>query len=330
MMRLAEPHWLWALLILIPAVALYIWRERKRQPVFAVSSLARFAPPSTGLRVKARHLLFVLELLTLSLWVVAMARPQAGLHVRRIDINALDIVLCLDISGSMQAVDFQPNNRLFVAKQVLAEFIQGRKEDRIGLVCFARDAYTECPLTFDYDILIEFLDQVDFGDIPDGTAVGMALAGAANRLRESEAKTKLIILLTDGVNNRGQIDPITAAQLCATLGIKVYTVGVGKRGMVKYPVNDPVFGRRFVTRQSEIDEATLQQIASITSGRFYRATDAEALGEIYQEISDLETTPVQVEQSVRYEDLYRWPLLLGMVLLLFDFALGATWLRRSP
>jgi Ca-activated chloride channel family protein len=217
-----------------------------------------------------------------------------------------------------------------VAKEVLNEFVGGRKEDRIGLVCFARDAYTECPLTFDYDILIEFLEQVDFGDIPDGTAIGMAIAGAANRLRDSEAKTKLIILLTDGVNNRGQIDPITAAQLCNTLGIKVYTVGVGKRGMVKYPVDDPVFGRRFVTRQSEIDEVTLTQIANITKGRYYRATDAETLSGIYKEISELETTPIEVEQTIRYEDLYRWPLALGVLLLVVHFGLGATWLRRQP
>jgi Ca-activated chloride channel family protein len=250
--------------------------------------------------------------------------------LRQVNINALDIVLGLDISGSMQAIDFQPNNRLFVAKQVLADFIRGRKEDRIGLVCFARDAYTECPLTFDYDILIEFLDQVDFGDIPDGTAIGMALAGAANRLRESKAKTRLIVLLTDGVNNRGQIDPITAAQLAATLGIRVYTVGVGKEGVVKYPVEDPVFGRRYVSRQSEIDVRTLQQIASITGGRFYRATDADALKSIYREISELETTLVEVQQSMRYLDLYRWPLGLGVLLLLGQLALGATWLRRQP
>ena len=330
MMRMAEPVWLWGLLLLAPAIAIYLWREKHRQPVFAVSSLSRFLPPSNGLRVYARHLLFVLQMLTLSLWVVAMARPQAGSHERRIDINALDIILCLDISGSMQAVDFQPHNRLFVAKQVLQEFIEGRKEDRLGLVCFARDAYTECPLTFDYDILIEFLDQVNFGDIPDGTAIGMALAGAANRLRESEAKTRIIILLTDGVNNRGQIDPITAAQLCSTLGIKVYTVGVGKKGIVKYPVNDPVFGRRFVNRQSEIDEATLSQIAHITSGRFYRATNAKALSEIYDEISKLETTPIEVEQSIRYKDLYHWPLALGLFLIIADITLGATWLRRHP
>ena len=330
MIRLANPQWLWALFVLVPAVVIYIWSQRRRQPVLAVSSLSRFAPARTSWRPRLRHVLFVLEMVTLSLWIVAMARPQAGSHVRRIDINALDIMLCLDISGSMQAIDFQPNNRLYVAKEVLQEFIRGRKEDRIGLVCFARDAYTECPLTFDYDILIEFLEQVDFGDIPDGTAIGMAIAGAANRLRESEAETKLIVLLTDGVNNRGQIDPITAAELCATLGIKVYTVGVGKRGMVKYPVDDPVFGRRYVTRESEIDEGTLRQIAGITRGRFYRATDAETLAQIYREISELETTPVEVEQSIRYEDLYRWPILGGLFLLLIDLGLGATWLRRQP
>jgi len=330
MLRWVHPDLLWALLLLLPVIALYIWREPRRHPALAVSSLARFAPRARGWKVKARHLLFVLELLALSLWIVAMARPQSGSTVRNTNINALDIMLVLDISGSMQAIDFQPNNRLYVAKQVLTEFIRGRKEDRIGLVCFAHDAYTECPLTFDYDILIEFLDQVDFGDIPDGTAIGMALAGAANRLRESDAKTKIVILLTDGVNNRGQIDPITAAELCATLGIKVYTIGVGKEGIVQYPVDDPVFGKRLVQRVSEIDVATLQRIASITDGRFYRATDANALKHIYEEISDLEKTPVEVEQTVRYRDLYRWPLAAGLILLLLDFGLGATWLRRLP
>jgi Ca-activated chloride channel family protein len=330
MIRLANPQWLWALVLLAPLIALYIWRQKNRQPVLVVSSVRRFRPAGTAWKVRLRHLLFALQMAALAFWVVAMARPQAGSTLRQVNINALDIVLCLDISGSMQAIDFQPNNRLYVAKQVLADFIRGRKEDRIGLVCFARDAYTECPLTFDYDILIEFLEQVDFGDIPDGTAIGMALAGAANRLRESEAKTRLIVLLTDGVNNRGQIDPITAAQLAATLGIRVYTVGVGKEGVVKYPVEDPVFGRRFVSRQSEIDVRTLQQIASITGGRFYRATDADALKNIYREISELETTPVEVQQSMRYEDLYRWPLGLGVLLMVGQLALGATWLRRLP
>lgn len=330
MIRWEHPFWLWALLLVIPLAVLLVWRERARHPVLVVSSLARFAPGFSGLRSRLRYLLLVLELVVLSLWIVAMARPQAGSHVRKVDVNALDIVLALDISGSMQAIDFQPNNRLYVAKNVLKEFIEGRKEDRLGLVAFARDAYTECPLTFDYDILIEFLDQVEFGDIPDGTAIGMAIAGAANRLRESQAKTKIIVLLTDGVNNRGQIDPITAAQLCNTLGIKVYAVGVGKRGLVKYPVDDPVFGRRFVTRESEIDEATLTQIARITGGRYYRATDAETLSQIYKEISELEKTPIEVEQTIRYEDLYHWPLGLGLLLLLADFALGATFLRTQP
>lgn len=330
MIRWEQPAWLWALSGLILAVVVYIWRERRRRPVLVISSVARFVPADTGLRVRLRHLLFALELAVLALWIVALARPQAGSQVRKVDVNALDIMLALDISGSMQALDFQPNNRLFVAKQVLREFIEGRKEDRIGLVCFARDAYTECPLTFDYDILIEFLDQIDFGDIPDGTAIGMGLASSANRLRESKAKSKVVVLLTDGVNNRGEIDPITAAQLCQTLGVKVYTVGVGKRGMVKFPVDDPVFGRRFVTRESEIDEVTLAHIAKLTGGRYYRATDAEALAEIYREISQLETTPIEVEQSIRYEDLYQWPLALGLGLLLLNFGLSATWLRTQP
>jgi Ca-activated chloride channel family protein len=330
MIRLAEPQWLWALALLVPLVALYLWRTRRREPVVVVSSRTRFVPLRSSLRVRARHLLFAMQVAALALWIVAMARPQSGSTLRRVNINALDIILCLDISGSMQAIDFQPNNRLYVAKEVLTDFIRGRREDRIGLVCFARDAYTECPLTFDYDILIEFVKQVDFGDIPDGTAIGMAIAGAANRLRESEAKTKLIVLLTDGVNNRGQIDPITAAQLAATLGIRVYTVGVGKEGIVKYPVEDPVFGRRYVSRQSEIDVPTLKHIAAITGGRFYRAQDALALKSIYKEISELETTPVEVEQSMRYEDLYRWPLGLGVLLVVFQLALAATWLRRVP
>jgi Ca-activated chloride channel family protein len=330
MIRWEHPQWLWALVSLALVLAVYLWRERSRQPVLVISSLSRFAPPSGSLRSRLRHLLLVLELAVLALWIVAMARPQAGSQVRKIDVNALDIMLALDISGSMQAIDLQPNNRLYVAKQVLREFILGRKEDRLGLVAFARDAYTECPLTFDYDILIEFLEQIDFGDIPDGTAIGMALAGSANRLRESQAKSKVVVLLTDGVNNRGEIDPITAAQLCHTLGIKVYAVGVGQRGMVKYPVDDPVFGRRYVTRESEIDEVTLAQIAKITGGRYFRATDAKTLSDIYKEISSLETTPVEVEQSIRYEDLYHWPLGLGLVLLLVDFGLAATWLRTQP
>jgi Ca-activated chloride channel family protein len=330
MIRWEHPQWLWGLLLLIPTVIFFVYRERRKSPVLVVSSLSRFAPAGGGLRARLRYLLLVIELCVFALWIVAMARPQAGSQVRRVDVNALDIMLALDISGSMQAIDLVPNNRLYVAKQVLREFIESRKEDRLGLVAFARDAYTECPLTFDYDILIEFLEQIDFGDIPDGTAIGMAIAGSANRLRESQSKSKILVLLTDGVNNRGEIDPITAAQLCHTLGNKVYTVGVGKRGMVKYPVDDPVFGRRYVTREAEIDEATLTQIATITGGKYYRATDAETLSRIYKEISELETTPVQVDQTIRYEDLYTWPLSLGLLLLVADFALGATWLRTQP
>ena len=210
------------------------------------------------------------------------------------------------------------------------EFIDERENDRMGLVVFSGESFTQCPLTTDHAVLKNLLKDIKSGMIEDGTAIGMGLATSVSRLKDSKAKSKIIILLTDGVNNRGEIDPITAAQLCHTLGIKVYTVGVGKRGMVKYPVDDPVFGRRFVTRESEIDEATLTQIATITGGKYYRATDAEALSRIYKEISELETTPVQVDQTIRYEDLYTWPLCLGLLLLVADFALGATWLRTQP
>jgi Ca-activated chloride channel family protein len=197
-------------------------------------------------------------------------------------------------------------------------------------VVFARQAFTQCPLTTDYELLIRFLDQVDFGMVDDGTAIGLALATAANRLEDSEAKSKIIILLTDGVNNAGQIDPITAAKALAALRIKTYTIGAGKEGMVDFPVNDPLFGKRYVRMQSEIDEETLKDVASLTNGRFFRATNSQALQEIYNEISDMEQTKIEVKEYYKYEELYASILGWGLALLGIAMILGVTVIRSVP
>jgi Ca-activated chloride channel family protein len=247
--------------------------------------------------------------------VTALARPQTG--SARIDVKSegIDIMLALDISGSMRAEDFKPYNRLYVAKDVAREFLRGRSGDRIGLVVFAGGAYTQCPLTLDYGILEELIAAVDFGQVPDGTAVGMGLATALNRLRERQAKSRVVILLTDGQNNAGDVDPITAAEAARALGVRVYTIGAGTDGPARVPVDDPVFGRRYVTIDASLDEPTLRRIAEITGGRYYRATSAEGLLEIYKEIDRMERTEAETVETVRYEEKGPWVALLAAIAL---------------
>lgn len=287
----------WALAALVLLVALWLWRRRRPQ----------YEPPAIGFSATGwlggrghpprwPRWLIGLGIVVLT---VALARPQEGVRESEISGRGVDIVLALDISTSMRAEDFQPSNRLEVAKQVGADFVRNRHRDRVGLVAFAATAFTQCPLTLNHDALSSLLHRLRFGMVEDGTAIGMGLATAVNRLRESTAKSKVVILLTDGVNNRGAVDPLTAAELARAIGIRVYTIGVGTTGIAPVPVDDPVFGTRYQRVQVEIDEETLQAIADRTDGRYYRARDPQALAAIYREIDRLERSEVK---DVLYEE----------------------------
>jgi Ca-activated chloride channel family protein len=272
----------------------------------------------------------ILRALVLILFVLALARPQRATAEREYQTAGVDIVIALDLSGSMLAEDFKPENRLGVAKNEAIHFIQGRENDRIGLVVFARQAFTQCPLTLDYDVLIKLIEDVRIGMIADGTAIGMGIATSINRLRDSSAESKVIILITDGSNNAGNIDPITAAELAKNFGIRVHTISVGRGGLVPFPVNDPLFGKRYVQAEVEIDDETLKRIADITGGRFFRARDPKALAEIYEKINELEKTEVTVTEYRSYEELFRYFLFPAILLLLFEVSARQVMVPRIP
>jgi Ca-activated chloride channel family protein len=270
-----------------------------------------------------------LRFLVLAAVVVALARPQTGVTSESVLTEGIDIVLAMDVSSSMLAEDLEPN-RLEAVKEVAAAFTEGRRNDRIGLVAFAGEAYTQAPLTLDHGVIVGLLGDLDVGMIEDGTAVGMGLATAVKRLQASEAESKVVILLTDGRNNRGEIGPRTAAQMAQALGIRVYAIGAGTRGNARVPVDDPLMGRRYVTMRVDIDEPTLQEMADLTGGRYFRATDRESLEAVYEEIDTLETTEIQVEHFTRYGERFPPVLGAGLLLLLLEIGLGQTVLRKLP
>jgi Ca-activated chloride channel family protein len=230
----------------------------------------------------------------------------------------------------MQAQDFKPKNRLNVAKEVVKEFVSKREHDRVGLVAFSAEAITQCPLTLDYPVVAALIDQIDIGMLKDGTAIGVALATACNRLKNSTADSKVVILLTDGQNNSGMIDPTTAAKVAASLGIKVYTVGVGTKGRAPMPVDDPVFGRRMIPVEVDLDEETLTKIAELTDGKYYRATDREELASIYDRIDEMEKTKIESETFVSYTDRFKWFVFPALGLFMLELALGHGYLREIP
>jgi Ca-activated chloride channel family protein len=268
--------------------------------------------------------------LAVALLFVALARPRSGTEYTKVTSEGIDIMMALDVSSSMQAEDFKPNNRLYVAKEEMKKFVERRVNDRIGLVVFARYSYTQCPLTTDYGVLLSFVDQIDFGVVEDGTAIGMAIANAVNRLRETEAKSKIIVLLTDGDNNAGEIDPLTAANLAATFGIKIYTIGAGKPGNAMYPVDDPFFGKRYIYRPTVIDEKALQEIASRTNGKYFRARSGEELEQIYAEIDNLETTEIETAHHIQYVELFESFTFAAFGLLVLEMLLANTYFRKLP
>jgi len=281
-------------------------------------------------RQKYRFILTVLRVLVVVLLVIAFARPRAGTEVTDVSSEGIDIVMLLDVSSSMLAEDFKPNNRLYVAKEELKKFVNKRTNDRIGLVVFARYAYTQCPLTLDYGVLLNFVDQVDIGVVDDGTAIGMAIATAANRLRESNAKSKIMVLLTDGDNNAGEIDPLTAANIAAAYDIKIYTIAAGRPGNAMYPVQDPIFGKRYIYQPTRVDEESLRQIAERTGGKYFRARSGEELDQIYSTIDKLEKTEIKVAAHVQYRELFQYFVYAALALLALEILLANTWFRKLP
>ncbi len=316
----------------IPVLLVYLrWRRRSRHELILSMSDTRLHQRQAGFgRVRLRLLPTILRVAVLLLLVLALARPQSGTHSREILSEGVDIVLVLDISTSMKGEDFRPRNRLEEAKAQAGEFILRREADRIGLVAFAGQAFTQCPLTLDHDLLAEFLAQVKMGVVEDGTAIGSAIATAANRLRESKAESKVMVLLTDGDNNAGNVDPLTAARAATAMGIKIHTIGVGKKGKVPYPVDDVLFGKRYQYVPTNLDEETLREIASLSGGRYYRAQNTEALARIYGEIDKLERTEISSVERVDYREASTRFLLPVVLLLLAEFLLSRFVLRSLP
>jgi Ca-activated chloride channel homolog len=330
--HLAGPWWL-LLLLALPAI---VWFHHRRSSLGALTySRLPGGPRRGGLAALRLHLPFYARLAALSCLILALARPQLGYAWEESLTEGIDIQIVLDISGSMGAEDFQPRNRLTVAKQVVKDFVAGRPGDRIGLVVFSGAAMTRAPLTTDREMLDLLIDSVELNSLPDGTAIGVALASAAARLKDSAAKTKIVVLVTDGVNNAGAIDPVSAAALSKGLGIKIYTIGVGSAGRVPVPlpVQDPVSGRTVTRRYMmnvPVDEALMTQIAERTGGHFYRATDQQSLQRIFREIDRLEKTPLQVKRYVRYREAFPPLVWAGLGLLLLPVVAAGSKVTAEP
>lgn len=327
MMEFKNPEF-FILLPLLPLVLL--WLAKQKRSAFLFSATKKFK--QTRDRSAARFLFYlnILRIVALIFMIVALARPQHVAAEREYQASGLDIMLALDISGSMLAEDFKPVNRMTVAKEEAKKFVHGRKSDRIGLVVFAKKSYTQCPLTLDYSVLMKLIDDVEIGMIKDGTAIGLGVANAVNRLRESDGKSRVIILLTDGDNNAGNIDPITAAELAKSFGIKVYTIGIGTGGMVPFPIDDPIFGKRYVQAKVDIDEKTLKRIADITGGLYFPARDAKMLSEIYNRIGELEKTDFKIKEYSSYGELFHYFLIPGILILLLEITLRQLFFVKVP
>ena len=329
-----ESPWYLALLLLLPLLALWLlWFNRTKPSTLRYANVKLAAQAARSWRVSLRPILPLLRLMVIALVIMALARPQTGQAREIVTGQGVDIALALDISGSMASLDFEPDNRLAAAKRVISDFVQERPYDQLGLVVFASTAFNQSPPTVDHNVLLRLLNRTqlatDLG-IDDGTAIGMGLANASNMLKDSRAKNRVVILLTDGVNNSGQIDPLTAAEAAKTLGIKVYTIGMGRPGQVPVPTTD-IFGRKQVVYQeSTLDEATLQQIAQTTGGRYFRAVDANELAQIYDEINSLEQSQINIESYTRYRELAPWLLVPALGLFLSEVALRKTLFRKLP
>ena len=329
-MRFANPLFL----ILLGIVPLLVWyyfnRSKGRESSIIFSDISVFKDIGPGFRARYRHVPVILRITAIVIFILAMARPQAGEREEEIITEGIDIMLTLDISGSMKAEDFKPQNRLGAAKEVIENFIKSRRNDRIGLVIFARHSLTQCPLTLDYGVLKDLLDNIEIGMIEDGTAIGTAIANSVNRLRVSEAKSKVIILLTDGINNAGKIDPVTAAKTASLLGIKIYTIAAGRPGEALYPIEDPIFGKRYVQMDTQIDEGLLKEIADETGGMYFRAKDEKALEEIYETVGKLEKARIETKEYADYTELAGIFMLPAFVIFMMEIVLSNTVFRKLP
>jgi len=325
----AYPAFFYALTLVPLLVAWYFWRGRKGTAPLSLSGFENLDDKQDSARIWMRHVLAMLRMAVITLLIVVLARPQSSNQWEQVTTEGIDIVMCLDVSGSMRAMDFKPN-RLEASKNVGIEFVNARQNDRFGLVVFAGESFTQCPMTTDRAVVINFMKEIDFGVIEDGTAIGMGLATAVNRIKDSKAKSKVIILLTDGVNNRGDVGPVTAAELAAGFGIRVYTIGVGSQGNAPMPVQD-MFGRTIMQNMPvEIDEDVLRVIAQTTDGSYFRATDNNKLREIYQEIDQLEKTRLDVKQFSKKKEEYFPFLLAALLILLTEVFLRYTLFRTIP
>ncbi|MBP5412055.1 MAG: VWA domain-containing protein [Bacteroidales bacterium] len=322
-LELAHKEYLWLLLIIIPLIAWYIWKHAKRFASFNVSTLKPYnslSKHSTWLL----HLPFVLRILVIILITIVLAQPQSSMSHKQVNVEGIDITIALDVSGSMLAMDFKPN-RLEACKSVIRTFVENRPTDRIGLVLYAGEAYTKCPLTTDHSTLLLSLESSNNNQIDDGTAIGDGLGTAINRLRESEAKSKVIILLSDGMNNSGYIDPLSAAELAKEFGIRVYTIGCGSMGEAPYKGSFGIFYAK-----TEIDESLLQNIASITGGKYFRAQNKDRLKAVYDEIDQMEKSKISETQFTNKNDAYFPFLCLALLLFVLEIILSQTILKIHP
>ena len=326
-MTFQNPKILFSLLLIPLLIAWYIWRHKRQEVHIQLSSILPFRTKKSK-KLFFMHIPFILRLLVLSFLIIALARPQSINHWNRRTTEGLDIMIALDVSGSMLAEDFKPN-RLEAAKNVAIEFVSDRHDDRIGLVLFSGESFTQCPLTTDKAVLINLFKSIQHGMIQDGTAIGLGLANAISRIKDSDSKSKVIILLTDGTNNMGDIDPITAAEIAQTFNIRVYTIGVGTRGEAIYPQPTP-FGIQRIRVPVDIDEDVLKQIANMTGGAYFRATDNNKLREIYQEIDKMEKTKSDVEEFSKKTEEYTLFAAIAFLLLLIEILLRTLVLRKIP
>ncbi|MEN8120365.1 MAG: VWA domain-containing protein [Bacteroidota bacterium] len=327
-MEFTNPEFLYGLIVLIPMILWYILKDENNYTSIQISSLRAFPTAPKTYKFYLRHFLFGLKLLLIAVLIVIIARPQSTNRWEDKTTEGIDIVIALDISSSMLARDFRPN-RLEASKDVAINFISGRENDRLGLVVFSGESFTQCPLTTDHAVLINLFKDIKQGMIEDGTAIGMGLANAVNRLKDSDAISKVIILLTDGVNNMGAIDPITSAQLAQKFGIRVYTVGVGKNGYAPYPVQT-MFGIQYQDMEVKIDEKTLKEIAKITDGKYFRAINNNKLKQIYKEINKLEKSKIEIKKFSSKNDEFMPLAYLAIILLLSILLLRYTILRNVP
>ncbi len=327
-MTFHNPSYLFLLLLLIPLVVWYILRQGKSEAYLKVPSFKSFEKAPVSAKLYFRHLPFVLRIVSLLLVIIVIARPQSSNQWQDQTTEGIDIIIAEDVSGSMLAKDLKPN-RLKAAKNVAIDFIKGRPNDNIGLVVFAGESFTQCPLTTDHNVLISLFNSVDFGMIEDGTAIGSGLANAISRLKDSKSKSKVIILLTDGSNNAGDIAPETAAEIARSFGIRVYTIGIGTDGKALSPIMTPL-GIQYELKEVVIDEQVLKNIANLTGGTYFRATDNNKLQEIYQQIDQMEKTKIEVKEYSKKNEVYFIFALSALLLLFIEIALRYTVFRKIP